>query len=113
MPSLRTCLRDPIPEIFAAARYLDEAVWGGFIHKLLASTMTKKQIEDVALHSAEKLGERSAPAIRHVPIGPEQGQVDLALLPRMNPGARPALITTPARLPSYTRMWPALSQFHS
>jgi hypothetical protein len=24
--NLRTCLRDPIPEIFDAARYLDEAV---------------------------------------------------------------------------------------
>src|SRR6187401_1469800 len=26
VPALRTCLRDPIPELFDAARFLDEAV---------------------------------------------------------------------------------------
>jgi hypothetical protein len=45
--------------------------------------MTENEIEDAVWNDADKLGYRSAYAIRNVRIGPEQGQVDLALFPRI------------------------------
>jgi hypothetical protein len=47
----------------------------------MTKQMTEHQIEEVVWQNAEKLGYRSDCAIRNVRIGPEQGQVDLALFP--------------------------------
>lgn len=49
----------------------------------MSKQMTENQIEEVVWQNAEKLGYRSAYAIRNVRIGPEQGQADLALFPRI------------------------------
>lgn len=45
--------------------------------------MTENEIEKVVWENVKKLGYSSAHAIRNVRIGPEQGQVDLALFPRI------------------------------
>ena len=49
----------------------------------MSKQMTENQIEEVVWQNADKLGYRSAYAIRNVRIGPEQGHVDLALFPRI------------------------------
>jgi hypothetical protein len=45
--------------------------------------MTENEIEDAVWKNVAKLGYSSAFAIRNARIGPEQGQVDLALFPRI------------------------------
>lgn len=45
--------------------------------------MTENEIEDAVWQNVTELGYDSASAVRNVRIGPEQGQVDLALFPRI------------------------------